>query len=166
VETSDSLLNYDFSIDTSGVFLSYDSKRGLLTINSQRGVEGNFNLRIKIEDDSNAVAEQILPVEVKTMWSGLIPEKYLLEQNYPNPFNPETTIRFAVPVESEVEIKVFNTIGQFVGIVYSGVNNEGYYEIDWSPEDLSSGIYLYSMYAKAIDKSKDVFIVKKMMYVK
>ena len=44
--------------------------------------------------------------------SSLIPEKYLLYQNYPNPFNGGTVIRFALPVQSEVSLKLYNILGQ------------------------------------------------------
>jgi len=83
-----------------------------------------------------------------------------LEQNYPNPFNPSTKIKFAVPVETEVRLNVYNTLGQQVAEIFNGRLKEGYHEVDFNAGSLTSGIYFYRLEA---DKFVDV---KKMIVIK
>jgi hypothetical protein len=83
-----------------------------------------------------------------------------LEQNYPNPFNPSTTIRFSIPVETEVRLNVYNTLGQEVAEIINGRLKEGYHEVDFDAVNLTSGIYFYRLEA---DKFVDV---KKMIIIK
>ena len=101
------------------------------------------------------------------------PDIYGLAQNYPNPFNPVTTIRFTLPMQSLVTLKVYNVLGQEVSTVY---NNElidaSEVEIEFDGTHLASGIYFYRMTATGIDdetgqSSGEKFTsVKKMLLVK
>jgi hypothetical protein len=85
---------------------------------------------------------------------------YTLEQNYPNPFNPSTKIKFSIPAETNVRLNVYNTLGQEVAEIYSGRMKEGYHEVEFNAESLTSGIYFYRLEA---DKFVDV---KKMIILK
>jgi hypothetical protein len=95
-----------------------------------------------------------------------LPTKYALEQNYPNPFNPSTTIQYALPFESKVNISVYNLLGQKVTDLVSGVKNAGYHNIQWNASNLASGIYIYRIDAKSLNSSKQFQQVKKMMFLK
>jgi Secretion system C-terminal sorting domain len=53
--------------------------------------------------------------------------KYSLEQNYPNPFNPITTIKFSVPKATQVELSIYNIMGQQVAKLISKDMNKGTY---------------------------------------
>ncbi len=84
-----------------------------------------------------------------------IPENFALHQNYPNPFNPETVIRYDLPELSEVRIEIFNILGQRVCTLIDGFESAGYKSVSWegTNEDglaLSSGIYVYSIYAEGL----------------
>jgi hypothetical protein len=89
-----------------------------------------------------------------------IPEGYSLEQNYPNPFNPVTTIKYSVPENSFVTLKVYELTGKEVETLYSGSRIAGTYTVTWNAENFSSGVYLYSLTAG------DVSIEKKMLMLK
>ena len=79
------------------------------------------------------------------MISGL-PEKYMLSQNYPNPFNPTSTIVFGIAEESNVHLKVYDLLGNEVISLLSGETlPAGYYKYSLNAENLSSGIYIYSV---------------------
>lgn len=69
------------------------------------------------------------------------PVEYTLYSNYPNPFNPSTTIKFAVPEGSEVKLSVFNTNGEEVGVIASGYFDAGIHKVEFSAQNLPSGIY-------------------------
>jgi hypothetical protein len=91
---------------------------------------------------------------------------YFLEQNYPNPFNPSTKIRFNIPEESRVNIKIYNVLGKVVEELSSGEMAQGTYEKVWDATGLASGIYYVSMKAVSEVSDKTFFRVLKMLYMK
>ncbi len=95
-----------------------------------------------------------------------IPDGYALNQNYPNPFNPTTSITYALPVESNVIIEVYNSIGKKVQELVNAVKQAGYHQIIFNGTDLSSGVYFYSLYAQSLDGSKDFRSMKKLILIK
>ncbi|MCF7920745.1 MAG: T9SS type A sorting domain-containing protein [Candidatus Cloacimonetes bacterium] len=79
-----------------------------------------------------------------------IPEYVVLNKNYPNPFNPTTTISFSVPVESEVELIVYNVRGQKVKTLVSDILIRGKHSVIWNGDNesgtkTSSGVYFYNL---------------------
>jgi len=94
-----------------------------------------------------------------------IPEKYSLSQNYPNPFNPTTTIRYGLPEQQDVEITVFNLLGQLVKTFRFQNQTAGYHELKWNGKndmnrEIASGIYVYRL------KSGSAIITKKMLLIR
>jgi len=73
--------------------------------------------------------------------SEIIPKGFALYQNYPNPFNAITIIPFELPESGNLQIIVFNAIGQRIGIIYDQYCLSGYHEIRFDANNLSSGIY-------------------------
>jgi hypothetical protein len=94
------------------------------------------------------------------------PGMYFLFQNYPNPFNPNTTLRFQLPEKSKVKIEVYNILGQSVDVLFNGTLNAKYYEMEWVPRSLASGIYFARITAEGTVSSKKFRSVKKMTYLK
>ncbi len=74
-----------------------------------------------------------------------LPETFLIYGNYPNPFNPTTKLSFSIPENGNVDITVFNLLGQKVGSIFWSNLNRGYHEIPFDGSKLSSGIYYYSV---------------------
>lgn len=70
-----------------------------------------------------------------------VPINYKLYQNYPNPFNPNTTIKFDLPEKSNVEISVYNALGQKVNDVLNRTFDAGFHSVDFTSGSLSSGTY-------------------------
>lgn len=75
--------------------------------------------------------------------SAAIPESVELLQNYPNPFNASTVIRYEIPDAANVTLTVYNTNGQAVATLQSGLQEAGRHEIQWNAADVASGIYVY-----------------------
>jgi hypothetical protein len=99
------------------------------------------------------------------------PLTFELLQNYPNPFNPNTTIEFRIPMASNVNIKIFNILGQEVVTLMRGVQKAGYYKIQWDGrnnhgQSVATGIYLYIMTARALNGSAEFKDVNKMVLIK
>jgi len=116
---------------------------------------GNYSYRLKqIDYDGSFSYSDVIKVDVVT------PATFALEQNYPNPFNPSTTIKFSIPVETDVRLNVYNTLGQEVAEIINSRLKEGYHEAKFDAVDLTSGIYFYRLEA---DKFVDV---KKMIIIK
>lgn len=89
-----------------------------------------------------------------------IPNKFALEQNYPNPFNPVTTIRYDLPIASDVTVKVYNLMGQEVATLLSGSNLAGPYTITWDATGFASGVYVYSLKAGSYVETKKMLLLK------
>jgi hypothetical protein len=96
----------------------------------------------------------------------LLPDTFSLDQNYPNPFNPKTNIRYKLPAEGEVTVKVFNSIGQEVAVLLSKqIQTAGTYQVEWNALNVSSGIYFYRVEVTGAD-GKLFTDVKRMTLIK
>lgn len=89
-----------------------------------------------------------------------VPGKFLLEQNYPNPFNPSTSIKFEIPRECIVTLKIFNMLGEEVSQLYSGKPGIGVHTINWDAGNYSSGVYIYRLKAGDFIQSKKMMLIK------
>ena len=132
------------------------------------GTDDNFTIAedIVVASDNTELTVQIgVGVEVAIDESGLTPFEFALHQNYPNPFNPETNIQFDVAENSDVNVSIFNIMGQKVATLVNGNMDAGIYHIKWNGLSdkgiaLPSGMYFYKM------KSSEYQSVKKLVLVK
>jgi rhodanese-related sulfurtransferase len=99
------------------------------------------------------------PTKIDFIENSDLPDGYQLSQNYPNPFNPVTMINYQLPESNDVELNVYNLIGQKVMTLVSSRQQAGKYSITWDASGLASGIYYYELRA---GKYSDV---KKMVYI-
>jgi hypothetical protein len=83
-----------------------------------------------------------------------------LEQNFPNPFNPTTSITYTIPRGGNVRLSVFNLLGQEVALVFDGTQSAGTYEVNFSKEDLPTGIYFYRIQAPGFVETRKMVITK------
>ena len=88
------------------------------------------------------------------------PSHYELEQNYPNPFNPTTTLKYAIPKESRVQLDVFNLLGEVVATLEDQVRQPGYYEATFDGRNVASGVYLYRIRAGDFVMTKKLVLLK------
>lgn len=97
----------------------------------------------------------------------VIPATYALEQSYPNPFNPSTTIRYQLPSESHVVIKVYNVAGQTVAELRDDDEPAGFRSVRWNATGFASGIYFYDLKSSRLDNPAETFNqVRKMILMK
>ncbi|RJP62696.1 MAG: T9SS C-terminal target domain-containing protein [Ignavibacteriales bacterium] len=80
--------------------------------------------------------------------------------NYPNPYNPQTTIRFQLPQEGFVTIKVYNALGEEIKTLLNEEKEYGMYELKFDGSDLPSGMYIYTIKVNEYYASKKMLLVK------
>ena len=88
------------------------------------------------------------------------PSGFTLEQNYPNPFNSSTKIKFSIPNNSQVSLKVYNVLGELVDDLVDRYMYAGTYEIQFSAADLQSGVYFYSIVTNEFRGTKKLILLK------
>ena len=88
------------------------------------------------------------------------PAEFLLEQNYPNPFNPVTTIEFAVPYETDVDLALYDMSGRLLRDLGSGSYTAGRYRISLDASVFPSGTYIYRLRAGGADLSRRMILLK------
>ena len=95
----------------------------------------------------------------------VLPDSYSLEQNYPNPFNPSTTIEYSLPEQADVEISIYNLIGQRVSTIVDEEKPSGSYSVTWDGTDdngkpVATGIYFYRLKAGSIQETRKMMLLK------
>jgi len=85
---------------------------------------------------------------------------YALEQNYPNPFNPSTVIKYQIPNDGLVSLKIYDITGQEVKTLINQEQSKGRYEINFDASNLSSGVYFYRLTSGSYTKSMKMMLVK------
>jgi hypothetical protein len=89
-----------------------------------------------------------------------IPKTFELQQNYPNPFNPSTTIKYNLPKDAYVTMKIYDIVGREIYTLVNENKQAGYYSVNFNGSNLASGIYFYRI------KAGDFISVKKMLLIK
>lgn len=144
------------SIGTSDGSFVWDPGRGTLPA-------GKYTVKIGLTDKTDTVYSQstiTVPIATSVLTEEGIPTEYNLAQNYPNPFNPSTSIKYAIPSESHVSVKVFNTIGQEVATLVNEVQHAGNYRVNFDASKLTSGVYIYTIKANNFVTSRKMILVK------
>ena len=90
-----------------------------------------------------------------------LPREIRLSQNYPNPLNPSTSFDLDLPHAGFVTINIYNELGQLVDKAIDGSLAAGHHRINWTPRNLSSGVYYYQL---SLDN--DASFSKKMLLIK
>jgi hypothetical protein len=89
-----------------------------------------------------------------------IPQSFHLFQNYPNPFNPSTMIKYDLPKEGFVTLKIYNILGKEAKTLVSEYESAGTYNIAFNASDLPSGIYFYRLSSGNFAQVKKLLLLK------
>jgi flagellar hook assembly protein FlgD len=92
--------------------------------------------------------------------SVLIPKEFALSPAYPNPFNPTTTLSFALPLDSEVFVTIYNLQGRQIATLVNTTMEAGYHTVTWDANSYSSGVYFVHMIAGEYVNTQKLMLVK------
>ena len=94
-----------------------------------------------------------------------IPLEFALLGNFPNPFNPTTSVSYQLPQTAEVEIVVYNTLGERITSLVNAVQTAGTYRVIWNGlnsnnQHVASGVYMYRMRTGSFTCTKKMLLAK------
>lgn len=118
-------------------------------------INGKFYYRLKQIDNDGTISFSKV-VEVLNSK----PSTLNLSQNYPNPFNPSTVIKYQIPVDARVSIKVYNVLGNVVATLQNGFQTAGEYSVSVDGSNLASGVYFYKIEAGDFSATKKMLLTK------
>ena len=113
--------------------------------------DGSF----KIEDQIGVTLDGYIEVDVLS-----VPEDFTIDSAYPNPFNPSTQINFGLPLDSNIDINVYDINGRLVAELFSGNLEAGYHSQVWNAQNVSSGVYLILLKSEFGSSSQKVMLLK------
>lgn len=87
------------------------------------------------------------------------PKQFRLLQNYPNPFNPVTNIKFEIPKDLNVSIKIYDIVGREV-FSFNEYKKAGSYEVQFDGTNFASGMYFYMLEADGFSDTKKMVLIK------
>ena len=139
----------------------------------QAAIPWNVPEGCHMDADGNGTVNSLDNVAIKMNWfrthsiganpkqnDGFNAASFDLAQNYPNPFNPSTTIKYQIPKPSRVQVNIYNTQGQIIETLVDQIQSAGYYQVNWQPVDLPSGIYLYKL------ETREYYQTNKLVFIK
>jgi protocatechuate 3,4-dioxygenase beta subunit len=94
-----------------------------------------------------------------------IPTDFALNQNYPNPFNPSTQIQYALPIDANVSITIYDVMGREVRSLVNKTVSAGYHSTLWNATNnlgapVSAGVYIYTISANEYRDVKKMILLK------
>lgn len=129
------------------------NNNGTANVQVQVGTFRNPNDRVTIDFTATT-----LPVSVED--ETLTAKDFYLNQNFPNPFNPATRINYGVAKAGNVEISVYNILGNKVASPVNEFKPAGNYSVDFNASKLSSGVYFYKIVANGFVQTKKMILEK------
>ena len=183
-ETIFYILNWQIGTLVSGSF--GQSTGTSLTLNNQENAEGAFDVHPylatlprltvyftayatdgidTVKVDGNDRVLFVNRYEYLSTESDLIPTEYALHENFPNPFNPSTTLRFDLPYSSDVNLTIYNMLGQKVKSFDMRGIQAGKHTLRWNAtndlgEKVGTGVYLYQLQTKDFMKTRKMIFMK------
>lgn len=154
-------------IDLTGQNALPPGKSDLITISLNEPLSPTVKMNLQgIAVDNNAQSHAVkAELFAANAESQSLPKSYALSQNFPNPFNPTTTIWYALPSASFVEVSVLNVLGQKVRTLVSEYLTAGCQSVEWNGHDdagkeVSSGVYFYRIAAGNFTDTKKMVLMK------
>ena len=161
VNNDTSVFNYAFTSQSGNFRIPFLPYGDYKLVAQKIGYNDGYSSAFTIDSVNTTVSNlEITLVPTSIDENPSVPENHILIFNYPNPFNPTTKIGFTLPFSSEVELKVFNVLGEEVRILLKEYLSPGKYEIGFNAEELTSGTYFVILKTKEGIKAKKILLLK------
>ena len=127
--------------------------------------QGNNNLQSIAELKKSAKTVQYfydnyIPEITNISYTPPLPEHYYLSQNYPNPFNPVTRIDYELPISGYTTLMVYDVLGRNIATLVNEFKEAGFYNLNFNSENLSSGVYFYTLNSKSFTRTNKMIVIK------
>jgi hypothetical protein len=142
-----------YLVDCSGIEAGKYYLKLTTTVNEEAGLS-----LADIQMDNVVLNKSKL--NVRNFKGETLPVEYALEQNYPNPFNPTTTIRYQLPKDGMVTLKVYDILGAEVATLVNEEKAAGKYEVNFNANKLASGVYIYRIQVNEFISVKKMVLLK------
>jgi hypothetical protein len=118
-------------------------------------LSGTYTYRLKQMDfDGSFAYSDEVEIDIEQ------PDVFYLGQNYPNPFNPSTVIKYSVPADGLVTLKVYDLLGKEVSTLVNDYKQAGTFDVNFDGSNLSSGVYYYQLTAGELTATKKLMLTK------
>ena len=145
--------NIDYEVDCSGITAGEYFLRLITSVNGN----ADYALANIVNDNTTLEKKNYNKVNFT---GNEIPASYSLAQNFPNPFNPSTTIRYQLPENGMVTLKIYDILGSEVATLVNEQKAAGRYEVNFNASSLASGVYIYKIQAGDFSASKKLILLK------
>ena len=135
-------------------YLTNENETRLLVITPETDRLFSFNGEFQISEIIVANTQYEVPVDLPLATS------FSLHDAYPNPFNPTTTLRLEMPLSGEINVEIYNLLGQSVATLASGYMDAGKYDLTWDASNASSGMYFVKAQADGFTKTQKLMLIK------
>jgi hypothetical protein len=149
----------DFSIDMTDKalfadYLTSDNETRLLVITPETDELFSFNGDFEISEIIVANSQYEVSVDLPLATS------FSLRDAYPNPFNPTTNMELVMPLAGEMNVEVYNLLGQSIATLASGYMESGTHVLTWDASNVSSGMYFVKAEASGLTKTQKLMLLK------
>lgn len=152
----------------SGTISPGSSVNVSVSFNAAGLAEGTYQEQLTISGNGGSITIPIAILVSNTVDVSSqdgIPKTYYVDQNYPNPFNPSTRIKYGLPLQSHVIIRIYDTNGKQITELLNREQSAGTYNAEWNGKNnygtqVSSGIYLYSIQAGSFSETRKMILLK------
>lgn len=128
---------------------------GMVTYTPHETFLGIDTLLYVVTDGRGALAQGRVIIRI-----GEQPAVYELAQNYPNPFNPATTISFSLPVQEQVELSLYNILGERVKVLVNDILPAGVHRVQLTGSGLATGVYFYTLRTGPYTATRKLVLLK------
>jgi M6 family metalloprotease-like protein len=160
MDPNDDLMHYSWSGNSDNLVIAVEED-SMLIFTPENDFLGVETITLTAYDNENdSITHQVVVWVSETGVSDMLPTEFKCAQNYPNPFNPTTAIMYQLPSNELVDLSIYNLTGHKIKTLVSGMQDAGYYSVNFHAGDLPSGMYLYRLIAG------NEVITKKMVLMK
>lgn len=167
--TNEIMQNVQVNLISSPEWITFDTK-SIQIENLVSGTSENALFTFSADGIAKSNEEELITFNIKTTsgqsWQkqfkvqAVLPDKFELQQNYPNPFNPNTIIKFSLPKDNFVTLRVFNILGETVKLLLNEEQKAGVHSVDFNASSLASGVYFYSIEAGNFKAVRKMMLMK------